>query len=63
MCDGMWTSGTYSISIDRNLNEEDLYKSIAFILKRTLLAKTGNQYKVSTNVCDSHVSFNIKLEE
>ena len=55
--------GTYSISIDKDLNEEDLYKSIAFILKRTLLVKTGNPYKVGINVCDSHVSFNIKLEE
>ena len=63
MCDGMWTNGTYSISIDRNLNEEDLYKSIAFILKRTLLVRTGNPYEVNINVCDSHVSFDIKLEE
>ena len=63
MCDGIWTNGTYSISIDRDLNEEDLYKSIAFILRRTLWAKTGNPYKVDINVCDSHVSFDIKLEE
>lgn len=63
MCYGVWTNGTYSISIDRDLNEEDLYKSIAFILKRTLLVKTGNPHKVDINVCDDRVSFNIKLEE
>lgn len=63
MCNGIWTDGTYSISMDKDLNGEDLYKSIAFILKRTLWVKTGNPYKVSINVCDSHVSFNIKLEE
>jgi len=52
------TDGTYSISLPKGLDEEDLYKSISFILARALITKKSWEIKFKS--LDDHVSFNIK---
>jgi hypothetical protein len=59
------TDGIYSISIPKGLDEKDLYKSISFILARTLVVMTQESWSVEFKTFDDHISFNIEkaLEE
>jgi len=54
------TDGTYSISLPKGLDEEDLYKSISFILARALVVITKKSWEIKFKSLDDHVSFNIK---